>query len=259
VIEVELGAGAFWLLIVVGALSGAVSIWAFRKWSNAAKLRVAINRIVAHLMEFRLFADEPALIVRAQYNLLAANARFLKLLLLPSLLLLPFFVILLVGLDAVFDKAPLPVNRPAVVTVQFSEASSSPLPDVRLEVPAGMSVETEPVRIPVDSQISWRVRPKSRLAGELRVLYNGQAIAKNFSSGTGLQWLSERRSGSLTGFLRQPFEAPFAASTVKSISLRYPPATVFATNWLVWFSAGSILGAMAAGLFLQRRQAYLPY
>ncbi len=59
--EAELGPLAFWIVSAFGLLSGFLSMWAFRRWSNPARIRSAMNRIVAHLLEFRLYSDEPAL------------------------------------------------------------------------------------------------------------------------------------------------------------------------------------------------------
>jgi hypothetical protein len=237
--EVDLGAKAFWLLMGAGVLSGIASFSAFRHCSDTAKLRLAANRILAHLFELRLFADEPALLLRAQRDLLAANGRLLRQVAAPSLLLVLPFSALLVTLDAFFGRAPLQPGQPAVVTLECG----TPLPQTQLKAPAGIQVETLPVRVVRLSQISWRVRPLQAVDGVLQVHLNGRVITKNISSTPGLQWLSPSRAGSITAFLLHPLEPPYSGSTVHSISVRYPSATVFNLNWLVWFLAGSIIGA----------------
>ena len=251
--EVELGPKAFWLLIGAGALSGVACWWAFRRWSDAGKLHTAVNRIVAHLFELRLFADEPALVMRAQRDLLAANGQLLRQVIPPSLLLVLPFAIFLAGMDAVFGRAPLQPDRPAIVTLECSDpGGGNKLPTVRLNAPPGIQVETPPVRVPIMSQISWRVRPVRAITGQLQFASNGLAIEKSVSSAPGLQWLSDKRAGSLVAFLLHPLELPFASPAVKSISIRYPPATVFHLNWLVWFSLASLGGAFAFGMAVRR-------
>ena len=241
---VELGAAAFWILLLIGALSGALSLWVFRRWSNAAELRAAVNRLLAHLMEFQLFADQPVLLFRAQYNLLLANARFLRLLIVPSLLLALPFGILMVATEASFGHALLPLDRPMVVTVQCKANAQLRLPDVRLEAPPGIAVETDPVRVPAESQISWRLRPKLASSGELRVFSDGRVFTKRISAGAGFPWPS--------------IDLPFSGgATVQSIFFRYPPATVFHLHWLVWFSTGSLLGFLIPALFIPRHEEFL--
>lgn len=58
---------------------------------DRARLRQSVNRIIAHLLEIRLFWDEPTLVLRAQWSLIVENGRLLKQLMLPALILsLPF-------------------------------------------------------------------------------------------------------------------------------------------------------------------------
>jgi hypothetical protein len=252
---VELGEGAFWLLLAIGTLSGIASLWVFRRWSDAGQVRSAMNLVLAHLMEFQLFAGEPALIVRAQYDLLAANARFLRLVALPSLILALPMAALLMASAAIFGKSALPPDQPAVVTVHY-DPHSSQAGMIRLESPAGLDIETDSVRVPRESQISWRIRPRSATSGELRVFEGGRAVTKKISAKPGLQWLSERRSNSLLGFLYSPSELPFSSSAIQFIELQYPSATVFRTHWLVWFCVGSLLGFCIPALITNRSKEF---
>ncbi len=60
-------------------------------WPDRERLRQSANRIIAHLLEIRLFWDEPSLVLRAQRDLIVENGRFLRQLILPALILsLPF-------------------------------------------------------------------------------------------------------------------------------------------------------------------------
>jgi hypothetical protein len=238
VIPEELGASAFWIVVALGALLGALSVRFLRRWSDAADLRTAINHIWAHLMEFQLFSDEPGLILRAQRDLLIANANMLGLLVVPTLILAVPFAMLVAAADSIFARAPLPVGKATVVTVRI-HGSLSKADAMRLEAPPGIQVETPPVRIPIESAICWRVRADGPSSGDLEVIYAGRAFSKSISAKPGLQWLSERR-----------FESPFSAAGLKSIEVRYPPATVFQWPWFVWFAMASIVGAVISTLRL---------
>ena len=232
-IPVELGAEAFCIVVALGASSGAASILLLRRWSDGAKLRASMNRIWAHLMEFQLFGDEPALILKAQRDLLRANGQMLRLLAIPSLILAVPFAALLVGVDTLFGRAPLRVGDATVVTIQGEGATR----ELRLEAPPGIQVETAAVHIPADRQASWRVRPASPVRGDLLINYTGRVFYKAISSRPGLQWLTERR-----------FVSPFSKAGLNWIEIQYPPATVFRLHWLVWFSVASLMGAGLAAL-----------
>ncbi len=244
--EVELGVKAFWLVIAAGALSGFASWSFFRRRSDPARLRGAVNGIVAHLFELRLFAHEPVLVLRAQRDLLAANFHFLRLVMLPSLILVLPFAILLVAMDSLFGRAPLQVGEPAIVTLAFSHAVGRKSAKAQLDAPPGIVVETPPVHVLSLSQISWRLRPVRAVRGEVRLRYGNRVIRKSISSEPGIQWLSDIRAGSVWRFLRHPSELPFSSSAIHSVSVVYPAATIFHVNWLVWFAVASLSGAAAS-------------
>ncbi len=246
---VELDPPAFWLLTVTGVLSGAGSLWAFRRFSDHSKVRLSVNHVMAHLFELRLFADEPALVLRAQRDLLSANWDFLRQITGPSLLLMMPFAILLLALDAFFGHASLQIGKPAIVTIHCSQGML--LPHAQLIAPVGIKVETPALRIPATSEISWRIRPIEPTLGYLQLSYNGQMVPKSISSTDGVQWLSDSRAGSLKSALLHSLEPPFSSSNIRLISVGYPPATVFNFNWLVWFSSSSIAGMFASALLFR--------
>ncbi|HCC58857.1 MAG TPA: hypothetical protein DEQ47_16675 [Solibacterales bacterium] len=246
--EVDLGTRAFAWLMAAGALSGALSLWAFRRWCDTDKLRAASNVMLAHLMEFRLFTDEPVLILRAQRELLVANARLLRLILLPSLLLTAPFGVVLVAADAFFARAPLRPGEAAVITVQYAFR----LPNVQLQAPPEIVVETPPVRARFRKQISWRVRPSRASSGKLRLRWNATVIDKSISASPGLHWVSEQRSGSLLGYLAHPRELPFSDRAIDWIRIQYPSANVLGFHWLVWYSTAACCGALLTTLGASR-------
>lgn len=243
--EVELGGGAFCILIAVGAVAGFFSLWSFERFSDAVRMRTAFNRILAHLLELRLFADEPALVIRAQRDLIAANATFLIAVSGPSLLLVFPFAILLASVDAVFAHAPLQLGTPAVVTVQWKRNAPSSMTGVQLGTPEGIEVETPPAHVGHLSQVSWRVRSSKAVRGKLTVAHDGHLVTKSISSAPGLQWLSPVRSGSFLASLSHPFEVPFSDGAVQSISVAYPQARIWNLSWTVWFLISYVAGGLA--------------
>jgi hypothetical protein len=67
----------------------------------------------------RLFTDEPSLVWKAQAGLLAANARYIGLMLAPAIALAVPMVLLFAHLEAWYGLAPLPPGRETLVTVQM--------------------------------------------------------------------------------------------------------------------------------------------
>lgn len=246
---VDLGAQALLLIVLVGLVSGVAGVWFVRKTSNAGEVRAAANRIIAHIFEFRLFTDEPGLILKAQWDLITANGRLLRCLAIPSLFLILPFGALIAVCEGVFGLAPLEPGQSAVLTVQCRRAEDVMAQDILLDAPSGIVVETSAVRIPSESQLCWRVRALAPVAGRFQIHRGGSSLEKSVAAGGGLRTVSELRAGTFWSFLVHPLEVPFYDPAFKSIRLQYPPATVFHAHWLIWFLLASLLGSLLAVKF----------
>jgi predicted AlkP superfamily phosphohydrolase/phosphomutase len=226
-------------LIALGGLSGAAALFVFRRFTDAGCLRRTVNQIVAHLLEIPLFAEEPRVVLRAQRDLLVANARLLRQLATPLLVLLVPFAILLGTLDQFFGHLPLRPGETALVTVQYRGS----VPKVVLGRPFGVEVDSTPVRIPSECRIVWQIHANTIIDGDLRVIANGVTIRKKIRVSNGFGWTPLRRNGSLLQCVRYPGEWPFSSQTIRCIEIGYRPARILHLPWLVWFGLASVLGA----------------
>jgi hypothetical protein len=227
-----------------GLTAGVIMMWAFGRLANRAALSGSFNRIQAHLLEFWLFVDEPSLVWQSWRGLLAANSRFLWALAGPLAILSAASVPLLLLLDTRYGLAPLPVGKPAVVTVTMEHLTPPP----SLDVPEGVLLESAPVRIPGAHEVSWRIRPVRALSAALHCRIGGNSMEKGVEAGSGYRCISPRRTRSLAGWLLHPAESRLAPGAVRSIEMDYPSATVslfgVAAHWSVWFLGFSVAGAI---------------
>ena len=159
-----------WTLFPLALLWGAVLARVSRRFWDAAGAWIAVNRMVAHVLEFRLFLDEPALVLRAQADLLRANGRLLRAIALPAAIAAIPFVLAYPGLDRWYGYGPLPIGKAAVVTVKSGTA------DLELRVPEGVVVESPAVRSIHTGESSWRVRPLRPFTGRFEAVREGRAI-----------------------------------------------------------------------------------
>jgi hypothetical protein len=240
VTEIDLGMPALASLIPIGILTGIGTLLVFRHASDQAAIRRAKGQATAHLLEFRLFMDEPRLILRAQRDLIVANARFLRLMLRPVLVLALPMALLLAAMEAFYGHAPLGVGEPAIVTAQMKQDGVAPV----LKAPAEIAVETPAVHIAAERQVSWRIRPLRATTAELQLIRPDRVLTKSVSAGTGMHYLSERR-GSLANLFLRPTEAPLPDGDIEWIEVRYLGARVFHLHWLIWFFAISAVTALA--------------
>src|SRR2546427_518059 len=92
----------------------------FRDMSDRPAISAVKAKIMAHFLELRLFVDEPAVIWRAQIDLIKTNARLIALLTPPALALSIPTILLMTQLDAVYGRAPLPIGQASVVTARLA-------------------------------------------------------------------------------------------------------------------------------------------
>ncbi len=246
--DVELGAKALVWVLLSGFAAGALSLAVAARLTDTRQLRVETNRIIAYLLEFRLYVDDPVLVWQAQRKLFVANYRFLRLLLLPTLLLAIPFAAAVAVLDGFFAKAPLSVGEPAVVTAEFAILP----PSAHLEAWPSVSV-----RVLEDRQISWRIVPDSSQTKSLKLNWSGHTFEKSLTVGTGLRWISAERSNSWFTFLRHPHELPFSDPTGERIRVQYPEAAIYGAHWLVWFTAAVFAGSLLSILKFEGIKPYV--
>jgi len=240
VIETDLGFAALATLIPISVLAGIAILLVFRYTSDASAVRRAKGIAQAHLLEFRLFMDDPVLVLRAQRDLIVANVHFMRLMLRPFLWMLVPMGLLLAFLESFYGHAPIRPGESAIVTAGVRNAAAG----LTLQAPPEIAVETPAVHVLADKQISWRIRPLHAATTELQILDGSRAITKRVSAGNGIHFLSERR-GSVFSLFLYPTEPPLTGDDLQWIEIGYPPATVLHLHWLIWFFAISGVTALA--------------
>ena len=243
--ETELGAAALAALGAISIVCGLGVLLILRRFSDQAAIARTKNRVVAHLLEFRLFGDEPRLVLRAQWNVVVQSLRLMKLLLLPATIMTVPMLFLFAQLDAVFGRVSLTPGQPGIVTMQLSGEDGAP----ELEASAGMSVETPAVRAPASRQVSWRIRPNSPGPELLRFAHGDRVITKSVSVGAGLRYVSEKRTRFGFDFPLHATELPLEGGNIEWIEVGYGHAVIQGFHWLVWF----LLISGATVLLLRKR------
>ncbi len=240
-----LSAAHTWSLTAIALAVAVAMLWAFRRCSDQAAIRIAKRKVHAHLLAFRLYADEPSQIFRSQGQLLVWNLRYLALMLRPTAITIIPLALLLFHLDAVYGRRPLQAGESAIVTAQFANPFDAPLSLVG----HGIVVETPPLRLPAEHQVCWRVRAMRGGSGTVGLNLPGASTQKLVQAGTGLRYLSERRVASLPAWLLYPGEARIHNAPLDSMMVDYPSAQIpvfgFGVHWLVWFCIVSFLAMLA--------------
>jgi len=159
-------------------------------------------------------------------------------------------VLLFAHLEAWYGLAPLPPGRGALVTVQMKTPLDLAAASLSLAAPPEIVIETPPVRVIGERQVSWRIRPKAPVSGALRIVMPDGAVEKTIQAGAGRRYISDRRVRGLWDHIWHPAESRLPAGNIDWIEIRYPSSTVhwlgLDLHWLIWLALFSLLSASLA-------------
>jgi uncharacterized membrane protein (DUF106 family) len=234
-----------WALLVVSLLAGVLMLWLFGKTSNQERIRTVRDWIRGNMMAIRLYGDDLGVLFKLQGRILRATMTYMRLALVPMLVLIVPTLLILIQLNLRFASRPLVPGESTVVKVTLRDGSATSAP-VELEVPHGITIETEAVRIESLGQLAWRIRGDTAGRYTLVVKSGGEGLEKEVVVGDRWGAVSEKRTGE--GFLDSllyPGEPPIdAESPIRAVEIQYSALSValfgFELHWLLVFFVASI-------------------
>ena len=247
-------------LAFVSLLAAALVLLVFRRCSDQAALAAVKRQIHAGFFELRLFSDDPPALFAVQWELLRHNLRYLRLTLVPMLVLIVPFVLAIAQLQFHYGYRGLRPGETALVEVELDPAwrslpggvaAASGRPDLRLEVPAGLRIETPGVWAPSLHRVTWRLGVVAAGSHSLTLSWAGASYGKSVDASARVVRRSPSRlRAALLDQLLYPAEPPLpAGSPVRSIAVTCPDASIavlgLSAHWLVWFFVLSMLLAFA--------------
>jgi hypothetical protein len=248
------------LLVALGLLA------AFKVTSNQRALAAAKRRIQANLFELRLFQDDPRLVMRVVGELLLQQAVYLRYAFVPLIWVALPLAILAAHLQARYGYDGLNPGHAALVTVRMKPAAAASSaansaanrsadgaavrPDITLDAPSGLRVETPGVWAAPLGETAWRIAAERGGDYELRISSSAfGAITKRVRvTPLVVARPAIRPSPSIWDQLWMPAEAPLPAdSPIEAIEVTYParhiPVLGFPLHWVVVFLLLSTLFA----------------
>jgi len=224
--------------VVPGAIAAAVLALSFRFLGNRAASRVLRRRLWAHVLELRLFGDEPALAFGGLLRILKTNVLLLAHALPPVAAAAPLVVLLAFAARDFSARIPLAAGEDAVLTVRLRGASAAP---VELQAPPWVAVDSPPVHVPQAGETSWRLRAVAHGSAPCRISAAGESVTKRLDASV--------RSSAWLDLLRHPVGKPLPhGGAIERIWIAPLPAT----DWFEWFAVTASLGAWLFHFLLQR-------
>ncbi|MFH1037468.1 MAG: hypothetical protein V1789_02210 [PVC group bacterium] len=160
----SLGAAVFALLV-------------YKYVSNQAAIRARKKRIIGHFFGIYLFRDDLGQILREFARVLGSIFRYLGHVLLPLLIVMVPVVLLCVQIQLRYGYRSLRPGEEANVTVELLPSVDLLLTKIELAAPAGVSIQTPPLRIPALQETVWRVRVLEE-GNYVLTLAAGEAVLK---------------------------------------------------------------------------------
>lgn len=227
------------IVVGISLVIGLAMVMVFGHTSDQKAIRIAKNRLKAHLLALRLFQDQIHVVLGSYGRIVITTGHYLRLACRPLLFVIVPMTFLIVQLDRHLGSLPLPVGQSFLIKVQTD--SPDALNGISLQLPDGLATTAPPVHVPSDGEVAWRV--VGAKAGEyvVKVQVSDQTFSKRVVIGSGLRRLSSAR-------LRGQFWRRILVSSepslpenefVEAIEVQYPARNIaFAGmewNWIWLF------------------------
>ena len=239
-----------WAMAMISLLSGVAMVWIFGKVSDQQTIKAVREEIRGNLIGVRLFQSDIGVVMRLQRRIFGDTFRYMKLALVPMVVLLVPVLMIMTQLNLRFSVRPVEPGETALVKA-FVRNASVLEHDVILEATSGLTVETPGVRIPSTREVIWRVRADAAGAHEMVVRVGEATLNTRVIAGDRWGAVAQRRTGrGVWDTLLYPGEAPIPTThTIEAVEIVYPElelrALGFTIHWLVAFFVLSVAAGFA--------------
>lgn len=240
------------VLAIFSLFTALASLTVLRWISNQKAIRRTKDLLAAHVLEVRLFSDQPRVVLRAYFSLIGTMLLYLRYALMPLLVLALPLLLLFGQLALRFEHAPLESGRDFLMTANFQTRGS--LATAVLKLPPEVVEAAPPVHIPLQREIDWELMGQQPGIYDIRLVSEGREFSKRVVIGTELaQLAAERTRGGLWQRITNPGELPLPPdSVVDHIRVEYPERLFPFGTWRVeWFLPYVVLTLVSA-LLLKR-------
>ncbi len=235
-----LGLPPIWAMAFISLISGVAMVWIFGKVSDQGTIKVLRDQIRGNLIGVRLFQSDIGVVLKLQGRIFGDTFRYMKLALVPLVVLLVPVLLIMTQLNLRFAVRPLAPGEPTVVKALVRDAEAL-AETANLEVDAGVTVETPAVRMPTAGEVAWRVRAATAGTHRLVVHVGDESIETHLIAGAGWGAVSQLRTGrGAVDLLLYPGEPPIdGGHVIEAVEVGYPGLNIrvlgLTIDWLVAF------------------------
>ena len=241
-----------WALAAISLATGVLMVWVFGKVSNQTAIREIRDRLRGHLLGVRLYRHDVGVTLRLQGLIFRDTGAYLKLALVPVLVLVVPVVFIMAQLDLRLAVRPLAEGESMVVTALVRDAAAFDGPIIAL-AEQGLAIETPAIRVASTREVAWRVRASVPGRHALTIRIGDDTVETTVAVQPGWSAVPRRRSGrGVLDLLVSPGAPPIpAGSVVEAIELGYPALGLRLFGWDVHWLAGFFLLSLVSGYALK--------
>jgi hypothetical protein len=240
-------------LVWLSLLSGVGMALVFRATTSPRRIRAAKDRFRSYIYEMRIYQDSLRAVFVAFFQSLRSNVLYVWSILPPLLILVIPMIVIIAQLDERYGASQLTAGGTTVLTVRLAGGADPHDADIALTVPPGARIDAGPVRIPVENEISWRVRVEEPGTHEAALSIGGLEYPIRIVAEPGYWMIGRTRSAKLLEPLIHPGMPSIPGDTViERVRIDYPgasyPLLFWRLHWLVIFLVYAAIGAVAVKL-----------
>ena len=231
-------------------LGGIVALLVYKMVSNQKGIEKAKNDIKVHLMEIRLFQDDILGVLVSTGKILGKNLLYIGHNVVPMIVMFVPMMTILFQLEAHYAFDPIEPGSTQVLTVKMDPESDVSSADVRLDVPAGVTLTAPPV--PAPDGVAFRIRVDEPGDHVVTVGVGDQSYDKGLAVGGEPRRVPFLRTKSWEGFLYPGEDALPSDAAISEIRVAYPASDL---GWMPGGELGILLTffivSIGAGLALK--------
>ena len=240
-------------IISFSILVAILAMVTYKYTSNQLALRDARNRLLARVLEIRLYQDDILGVFGIILRILASSLSYIKESLRPLLVMIVPVSLILMQMAAWFEYQPLEPGDSAILTVSCDKTIDVLSVDLTATAGDGLVLETDALRSPEESVVTWRIGARTLGDSWVDVSLGDVVLRKQIRISNNLQKVSPKRVRSrLWDSLLYPVE-PFIGKTspIRSISVSYPKRMLYAGQVRVDWGLAFLVLTLAFGLLLK--------
>jgi len=250
-------------LCAMSLLAAVLILIAFRIAGRSQQIVAARRLIVARMLELLFLRHDPKASLWAGVRVVAANLRYLRTLVAPTLvsglLLAPLFL----GLSNWFSQRPFVAGEPILIEFRMTgeQGRTAPQPpdSITLQVPSdALTLELGPVRFSEGREVCYRLMAHSAASTRLSATHNQSRYEIPLAIGPGLQqtplvWKADAlRLSSSPSAARQSNPVSTAGEQIDEVRVYYPARQFTWWGWDLSWTWPSVALMMLFSLLLSR-------